>query len=236
VLQSQEIAHVVFNPALPDEILVGTEEGMLCFSATDGAPTRSIDLTAVKGQGRGRTSTSGSEQAAASAPGISVNDMCIGRDRSVPSTGDISAPSPPDGEGAGTWCVTVCHGQRISQFRCSDHALAWSVELPRHPSVDTASVSHDGAYYVASGGEDCLEVGVGRVSDGVVLKYEGGHHGPVRCLRFNPCGRRYTSASEDGTVRIWRYSAEEAEAYAVTEAARLAKEAEKEKAKGGGSS
>jgi len=155
----------------------------------------------------------------------SIRDISIGTDSSLVPAGSKTADA---------CAVTLCYGKAIAHLRCTDLKTVWSHTMDRHPSIDTASVSHDGKYFVASGGEDCLEVAIGRVSDGKILKYESGHHGPIRCVRFNPCGKRFTSASEDGTVRIWPYDPAAAEAYAVKEEERLKAVAAREQAAGKG--
>ena len=192
----------------------------MCYSARAGTPTRTVDLGAASGK-------SGSSSTADGGKDDTGDDLLRVRDLTVArvATGGASAASKgagKSGEDSGEsdgkeWCATVCHGKRVSLFRLSDLKLLWSHRMERHPSADTASTSPDGAYFVFSGGEDCLEVGIAKASTGQVLKYEGGHHGPVRCVRFNPGGRRFTSASEDGTVRIWPYKPEAAELYFVKE-------------------
>jgi len=45
-------------------------------------------------------------------------------------------------------------------------------------------------------------------TSGEEIAVNKGHHGPVRCLAFNPSGDAYASGSEDGTIGIWEWQKE----------------------------
>lgn len=64
-----------------------------------------------------------------------------------------------------------------------------------------ASLSPDGTKFIAGGSD--LWLREFNVESGEVLQTLKGHHGPIRCVRYHPCGEIGGTGSEDGTIRLW---------------------------------
>ncbi|KAI9803228.1 MAG: hypothetical protein M1825_002019 [Sarcosagium campestre] len=56
----------------------------------------------------------------------------------------------------------------------------------------------------ASGGETWVRIY--DYDEGTELDVAKGHHGPIWSLSFSPDGKMYASGSEDGTVKLWKYT------------------------------
>ena len=66
-----------------------------------------------------------------------------------------------------------------------------------------ACYSPDGRCVASGGSHDCA-VRVWDAATGRELRKYEGHQGKVTAVVFFPDGKRLASASEDGTVRVWR--------------------------------
>lgn len=72
---------------------------------------------------------------------------------------------------------------------------------------DVASVALNLAErkYVVGGGGDTW-VRVYQLETGEELEIGKGHHGPVWSVCFSPNGKLYATGSEDGTVKLWKFT------------------------------
>eukprot|EP00850_Spirogloea_muscicola_P019770 SM000199S05397 [mRNA] locus=s199:56363:57782:+ [translate_table: standard] len=76
--------------------------------------------------------------------------------------------------------------------------------------VESASLYPAIGKFVAGGAD--MWIRIFDFETGEELECHKGHHGPVHCVRFAPGGESYSSGSEDGTIRIWRAQADDADA------------------------
>jgi len=92
-------------------------------------------------------------------------------------------------------------GRDVHFFNTSSLELLKSFKLPRELScVSTHPLSK--RFVTASGSE--MWVRVYDYESGEEIAVYKGHHGPVRCVSFDPSGDHFASGSEDGTIRIWQ--------------------------------
>jgi WD40 repeat protein len=111
--------------------------------------------------------------------------------------------------------VSLCFsadGKRLLSASYNDGLRLWDVatgkELTRikHRGVVSAALSPDGKRIViaASGGRGIYPLSVWDAETGKELHKYQGHTDAVVGVAFFPDGRRFASASRDGTARVWR--------------------------------
>lgn len=99
--------------------------------------------------------------------------------------------------------ITASSGNDVLFYDASSFELIKKHTLPVAP--DCVSY-HPGAGRFVIGSDEELWVRSYDFESGQELACNKGHHGPVRCISFNPAGDSYASGSEDGTIRIWEYA------------------------------
>jgi len=97
-----------------------------------------------------------------------------------------------------TLCVTA--GREVLFWDPSGFSQLSSYKMSR--DVNCVAL-HPASNKFVTGSKDEMWVRVHDYQTGDELACNKGHHGPVRCLGFNPSGDNYASGSEDGTIRIW---------------------------------
>ncbi|MBD2460259.1 type I secretion C-terminal target domain-containing protein [Oscillatoria sp. FACHB-1407] len=113
----------------------------------------------------------------------------------------------PNGE-----LIAVANGtERVAKvFRFSDGALL--ATLPHEdPLLETVAFSPDGKYLATGGGgSDNIPAGANRglrlyrTSDFALVGQFPGHTQGIEYIDFSPDGRSVVTASEDGTIKLWR--------------------------------
>ncbi|GMH64056.1 hypothetical protein TrRE_jg10519 [Triparma retinervis] len=99
--------------------------------------------------------------------------------------------------------LTVSAGKKVTVFEAGDFGKLKEFDMPiSFAEEGGCSMDPQGGKFVAGGSD--LWVRVFDYGTGECLETNKGHHGPVRCVRFNPDGGQYATGSEDGTIRIWR--------------------------------
>ncbi|KAI9014679.1 WD40-repeat-containing domain protein [Gaertneriomyces semiglobifer] len=95
-------------------------------------------------------------------------------------------------------CTT---GKNVLFFDALTSNLVKTVETKI--KVSSASLHPSGSKFVIGGSED-LCVRVYDWETGSEQELYKGHHGPIHCVSYSPDGHLYSTASEDGTVRLWQ--------------------------------
>lgn len=104
---------------------------------------------------------------------------------------------------SGQRILTVAAGETVSFFDLRTYQLLKAYKMPIHFKEEGgASLHPDGTKFVAGGSD--LWVRVFDFATGKELECLKGHHGPIRCIRYNPTGTLYATGSEDGTIRLWK--------------------------------
>jgi len=102
--------------------------------------------------------------------------------------------------------LTVAAGDMVTFFQLINDgtgSLIHSHQMPIHFRNEGGCSLHPSGLKFVVGGSD-LWVRVFDFNTGEELECLKGHHGPIRCVRYAPCGEMYASGSEDGTIRLWR--------------------------------
>lgn len=108
--------------------------------------------------------------------------------------------------------VLVTAGKEIKALSMPDCKPLWQVATPT--AAGSAHISADGKWLAAGcsdlwvhvGPAPAPGVGVDAPVPMDVQEQLRGHHGPVHCLRWNPTDAVITTASEDGTIRLWNWA------------------------------
>jgi serine-threonine kinase receptor-associated protein len=99
--------------------------------------------------------------------------------------------------------VTSTSANVVEFWDAKTFALVKSHRLP--VPLSCAAYSSKYGRFVAGSSKE-LWVRMYDFETGEELACNKGHHGPVRCICFNPLGDCYASGSEDGTIRIWEWA------------------------------
>jgi len=100
--------------------------------------------------------------------------------------------------------VVGAAGQSVYFWDAKSLNLIKSIKLSR--KIDAVSYHPSAKFFVTGSAE--LWARAYDFTSGDEIAVNKGHHGPVRCLAFNPSGDAYASGSEDGTIRIWEWQKE----------------------------
>ncbi|GKY98151.1 hypothetical protein MPSEU_000772900 [Mayamaea pseudoterrestris] len=109
--------------------------------------------------------------------------------------------------GNGATILTVASSNQVLFFNVdtkssSCFSLLKQHKVPIHFLNEGGACLHPNGRVFIAGGSD-LWVRLCDYETGEVLDTFKGHHGPIRCLRYNPNGSAFASGSEDGTIRLW---------------------------------
>jgi WD40 repeat protein len=55
-------------------------------------------------------------------------------------------------------------------------------------------------------GRDVFRLESETKANGLTLEVSKGHHGPIWSVSFSPDGKLYATGSEDGTIKLWKFS------------------------------
>jgi len=103
--------------------------------------------------------------------------------------------------------ITAASGQFVSFWDSKKLTIIKTHKLST--KIDCASY-HPNAKFFVTGTSVELWARAHDFNTAEEVAVNKGHHGPVRCLAFNPSGDSYASGSEDGTIRIWEWSKDKA--------------------------
>jgi len=103
--------------------------------------------------------------------------------------------------------ITAASGQFVSFWDSKKLSLIKTHKLST--KIDCASY-HPNAKFFVTGTSLELWARAHDFNTAEEIAVNKGHHGPVRCLAFNPSGDAYASGSEDGTIRIWEWGKDKA--------------------------
>ena len=128
------------------------------------------------------------------------------RSRSLLKEYDLAGPIGSceiDSEGA---IISVAAGKTAFFFSGSvPGELVKSVDTPH----DLASVAlHKEKRQFVVGGTSDTYVRIYNYDSGKELDLQRGHHGPVWTVGITPDGKMYGTGSEDGTIKLWKFTQE----------------------------
>jgi len=103
--------------------------------------------------------------------------------------------------------ITAASGQFVSFWDSKKLSIIKTHKLST--KIDCASY-HPNAKFFVTGTSVELWARAHDFNSAEEVAVNKGHHGPVRCLAFNPSGDAYASGSEDGTIRIWEWGKDKA--------------------------
>jgi len=92
-------------------------------------------------------------------------------------------------------------GRDVHFYDTNSFELLKSFKLAR--DLTCASIHPQSKRFVTASGSE-MWVRMYDFESGEELAVNKGHHGPVRCVSFDPFGDHFASGSEDGTIRIWQ--------------------------------
>ena len=121
---------------------------------------------------------------------------------------DANSPAVRGSSGAGSSgaVLSVAAGKSVYFFDGRQpSALLKQVNL----GTETASVAlHTGLNRFITGSTENTWVKVWDYDTEAELEMGKGHHGPIWSLCFSPDGKLYATGSEDGTVKLWKFTSE----------------------------
>ena len=122
----------------------------------------------------------------------------------LPSSCELSInPSPGDG-GGDTAVLSVAAGKSAYFFSGNRPGeLIKSLTLPLE--LGSVAINTNESKFVTGSSTDTW-VRLHDFEDGKELNVHKGHHGPVWSTSFSPDGKLYATGSEDGTVKLWKFT------------------------------
>ncbi|XP_053207518.1 serine-threonine kinase receptor-associated protein-like [Panonychus citri] len=96
--------------------------------------------------------------------------------------------------------LTVASGSTVTFYELTAFTKIKEYTIPTQ--VYTATLSPNQDVFVC-GGQDFTMYKY-KFDSGTEIDSFKGHFGPLHCIRFSPDGELYSSASEDGTIRLWQ--------------------------------
>ncbi|KAF2758933.1 WD repeat protein [Pseudovirgaria hyperparasitica] len=121
----------------------------------------------------------------------------------VVGTCELDNPTSDAGN-SGPGVLSVASGKTAYFFDGAQPAqLIKSVKMPQ----DVASVAlHSGQRKFITGGAGDTWVRIWDFDEEKELETGKGHHGPVWSVGFSPDGKLYATGSEDGTIKLWKFT------------------------------
>ncbi|KAF2113929.1 serine/threonine kinase receptor associated protein-like protein [Lophiotrema nucula] len=84
-------------------------------------------------------------------------------------------------------------------------SLIKSIKTP-YEIASVALHSGEGKFVTGGSSQNDTWVRVWDFNDGKELETNKGHHGPIWSVSFSPDGKLYATGSEDGTIKLWKFT------------------------------